>query len=290
MLPEPPRFEDSEWDRFSSDRDWLRPTFELCRHVGLLAIHLSTIGPRTPGVIEHPELEYAVIRGLINRCSRLILAAVKLAAERKHGEVIAALTRCICESAIKACWLMKRNEPGLFKRYMADGLRADLRLHDQVKSRITDRGGRDWIVEDRMLKSIAQCIELAGMTEDEVRSSKPLHDFFSICRDLDLPPEGYIAIQSMGSHTIHGSWTDLLFHYLEVDGGTFEIRDNNVQPHVNYLAVVSLEVLRTLKEYIAFSVANEASCGELAGVCDRTEKEILKVFRASVSDDYEERA
>jgi len=184
---------------------------------------------------------------------------------------------------------MEKNDPELFERYMADGLRSDLRLQDQIRARIAERGGRVLVVEDRMLKSISHCLSLTGMSEADVRSAKKMYDFNAICRDLQLSPEAYISIQHLGSHAIHGTWTDLLFNYLEPDGaGAFNIRDNVVRPEATHLIVVALEVISTLQEYLEFSVADEDARRELLNVCSRAQEKTLTIFRASVSGDYEE--
>lgn len=288
MLPTPPSFSPEEWTRFRESGDWLRPAFEGLRYVGLLSVSINSIGPDRPNTIERRSREYAVVRGLIHRCARLMLADLKLAAEKKHGEVMPALTRCICESAITARWLMVSEEPDRFERYIAGGLSSDLRLKDQIQARIAERGGEILVVEERMLRSIDRCIELAGMSETDVRSTKKMYDFATICRNLQLSPEAYVAIQRLGSHAIHGSWTDLVFHYLEENGkGGFEVRDSPVGPEVNHLVAVSLEVLSTLEEYLKFAVSREDIRTMLADVCHQAKEGILAVFRASVEGDYE---
>lgn len=288
MIPTPPRFTRREVEQLVCEGDWLVPAFEWLRFVGLLAAEVCSLSNLDPKAIRRPEIHYAVLRGLLNRCSRMILADVKLAAERRHGEVVALFTRCICESAITARWLMTRDEPELFRRYVASGLRSDLELKKNLLSNIDRRGGTALVIEERMIDSIARCLELGEMTEEEVWSTKRMYTFEAICRDLDLPPEGYTVLQRISSHAIHGSWTDLLFHYLESKGDApLGPREGVNPPDPKHLAAVALEVLAALGQYVRFMVGEAEAKEALGSVCSSSRSAILDILDIVSVDDYE---
>ena len=90
-------------------------------------------------------------------------------------------------------------------------------------------GGKKLAIESRMLDSISETISLAEMSEQDIRDAKKLPTFRDMIRELKIDDFAYTSIQRMGSHMVHGTWADLVFHYLERRENQFVPRDHEIE-------------------------------------------------------------
>ena len=176
VLPPLPEFSDHE--------NYFNVLLEWCKHVGILATHLNRINPGSHAAVKRPPIQYAILRGLINRSCRILLAMLKIATENKQGGIVMLLSRCLFESCTKVCWLIRRDNEERFLRYLADGLKAEFELREIISRNVQDRDGKSLVLEDRMLRSIQSTIAAALYTEDELKNAKKLPDMASMCREL----------------------------------------------------------------------------------------------------------
>src|SRR5262249_3797542 len=149
------------------------------------------------------------------------------------------LDRCIIESAAKIRWLCLKNDRECFVRYLADGLKKDLQLLDTIWANVATRDGQVLVIEQRMIDSITQCLAKSGLTEKEARDAAPLPDLASMYRDLELDEYYYLAFQRIGSHSVHGTWSDLYAYYLEqADDGRFYLQDHGAETQdIQYISI-----------------------------------------------------
>lgn len=202
--------------------------WEWFKHVAILAHDVACIDPSSDGFCNWPPVYLAVVRGSLHRCSRLMLSVAQLSRGSKCAETVDIINRSIVETAIRIQWLCTREDADdAFSRYLVDGLRSDLILDKYIRSKIVARNGTVHPREQRMLDSIERCLSTSGMTRETVQSATArLPRFEDLLRETGYEAHHYIAIQRMLSHAVHGSWADLIFHYIEeCDDGQFCLVD-----------------------------------------------------------------
>ena len=95
-----------------------------------------------------------------------------------------------------------------------------------------------------MIRSVERVLHLSQLSALEVVEAKKLPDLASMVRDLGIPDFYYLAIQRMGSHAVHGTWTDLLSCYLTDENGQLRPRDHDVDTEdVQFLALARFVLL-----------------------------------------------
>lgn len=203
LFPEWPIFAETDFDRAKTTGDAMPLLFEWYKWTGLVANQIASLDPSSPGYRQLPSVETAVLRGLMNRASRLMVANLRLASFHKHAEAIRLLNRSICETAVMVQWLCHSGSGEPFRRYLAKGLDAELRLKANINENIRARGGGQMLViEKRMLTAIDNLCDLAQLTEADVKSTKPLPDFASMLRTLGHDDLSYTVMQRLGSHAV----------------------------------------------------------------------------------------
>lgn len=287
QLPEPPVFSDEQIRRCRESGSFMPVMYEWYKYVCRLCIHFALISRESPAVRDLPAIQYSVITGLLNRCSRLMLANLALARNGRFGETTAVLDRCIFETCVKAMWLCHKGTEDAFSRYLADGLRTEVELSAEIQENISKREGNLVLaVEDRMLKSIKRHIALAGLTEEEVIATKRFPNMADMMHDLGIERLWYVVGQRIGSHHIHGTWPSLLTHYLEEGDGSLLLRDNDCSTHPNQFVAIALLVLSAMAAYISFTFGSKEDIVPLIDVLDSIEVEILKVAHEMTKVDF----
>jgi hypothetical protein len=241
--------------------------FEWYKHVGQATILVASIRPESPGLRKIPAVHYSILVGLLNRCARLMLSNTRLSCTGRYGETTRLIDRCIVESAVKAMWLAQGLEPDRFTRFLADSTRSDLALEREIESRIQARKGAVWPIESRMLGSIARTLDLTGLDRDTLSQAKRMPDMRSVMLEVGLDERAYIGMQRMGSHAVHGTWSDLVHCYLEPDpSGRLLPRDHNVATHHTQFVMVLLMVLSANREFVGAVASNPEDVAEINSV------------------------
>jgi len=283
-----PTFPAELWDRCRKDKDFMPILFEWYKYIGGTCNILASISRKSLAIREMPALNYAILTGLLNRCSRLMLSNICLSVTKKYGETIMLLDRSIYESAVTVQWLCYKDSNDCFQRYLADGIKSDLKLKNNIQQNIAERGGGTLVIEKQMLTSIQTCIDSTTLSERQILQMKPLPDLWSMCRDVGLSEKFYIGTQRMGSHEVHGTWTALRFHYLRQDtDGEYCLRDHDVRPHENQFMVMPLVILDTLKRFIEYIVPNPTHREPIESILAETRTEMLKLTHEITSSDFE---
>lgn len=136
-----------------------------------------------------------------------------------------------------------------FNRYLKDNLKGDLELEQIIQKNISNRGNEKLVIERRMLNSIKRTFKRARFDKEEMKHHKSLPNFRQICENVGLGDLGYVTIQRMGSHAIHGTWYDLLTNYIKFKDGEFSLRDNiDSKPQENYFTQINILLIEALKE------------------------------------------
>jgi len=286
LFPDPPAFAETDFDRVKATGDAMPILFKWYKWTGLVANQIASLDPASLGYRKLPDVEVAVLRGLMNRVSRLMVANLRLAALHKHAEAVVLLNRSIGETAIIVQWLCHGGSGDPFRRYLAKGLEAELRLKNNIETNIRARNGQPLVIEKRMLAAISKLLDLAHLTENEVESTKRLPDFASMLHALGHDDLSYTVMQRLGSHAVHGTWPDLLFHYLEVENDAFVLTDNVIRVEGTEFVASATVVLEAVAALARFVVSDEEFATEIAQVAQDAIGEIVRIHRLTNGDDY----
>lgn len=208
MLPTPPRFTEEELARCREAGDFCPLLFEWYKFTSALCNFYACLQVDSPAVTAPPPRDYAVLVGLLNRMSRLMFSNVALSHEGLFGETTAIIDRCIFESAIKLIWLCETNDQDRFDRFVADGLKTELKFREKIQATIAGRGVA-LAIETRMLESIERHIQSSGMDAASIAASQKLLDLASMISAVRGDTLLYLVGQKIGSHHVHGTWPSL---------------------------------------------------------------------------------
>ena len=289
QVPDPPKFSDEQVEKCRESGDFMPMLFEWYKFVAHLCIFFALIKSESPAVREEvPPVQFAVLTGLLNRCSRLMLSNIALSHNGRFGETTALLDRCIFESCVKVRWLCHKGTDDAFKRYLADGLKTEVELSAEIRSNIAGREGNDvLVIEERMLNSIQRHMALAGLTELEISEIKKLPNTAAMISDLGHQRLMYVVGQRLGSHHVHGTWPSLLMHYLEEEDGSLVLRDHNCDTHPNQFVMIPLLVLSAMAAYIGFIFESDEDIEPMTGLLQSVEDEVLKINAELAEGDFD---
>jgi hypothetical protein len=281
IIPAPRSFPEEDIRYCQDTGDYKPILFEWYRFVASLGFVVTNIRRNSPSFRPIPAQHYHVLMGLLNRCTRLMLSNMALSHEGKFGETTAIVDRCIFESALKIIWLCKSTSQEEFTRYIADGLKTELEFKTLIKANIAANGGVPLPIEKRMLTSIGNHIAASGLTEEEVSSAKKFRDIAAIIKELGFERVFYVVGQRIGSHHVHGTWSSLLFNYLDEQEGEeqfcFKPRDHDCSTHINQFMFTPMVVLHAMSEYVQYAL-DDAEAEAFQGVFESTKEEIIKMY------------
>lgn len=288
QIPDPPKFSNEQIMKCRDSGDFMPMLFEWYKFVGQLCIFGASIQSESPAIRDFSPVQYSVLTGLLNRCSRLMLANTALSHNGRFGETTALLDRCIFESCVKVMWLCRKGTEDAFNRYLADGLKTEVELSAELRANIVAREeGRILVIEQRMLKSIDRHMALAGMTADEISETKRLPNTAAMISDLGHQRLMYVVGQRLGSHHVHGTWPSLLLHYLEEEDGSLVLRDHDCETHPNQFVMVPLLVLSAMADYFDFIFDSIEDIEAMKGLVDSVKQEILQINAEMSEGDFD---
>jgi hypothetical protein len=287
VLLDPPKFSDEQMQRCRDTGDYKPVLFEWYKFVGSLCNFMAYIRPDSPAYRAIPPQHYYVLVGLLNRCARLMLSNVALSHKGKFGETTGIVDRCIFESAIKIIWLSHNASLEEFTRYLAESLRTELEFRDRIEADIAEDGGTASRIQARMLKSIDRHIAASGLTPGEIKSTKKQRDLAAMMNELGFDRLHYIAAQRIGSHHIHGTWSGLLFHYLEDrnDDNRFVFSPSlgPCDTHINQYMFIPVIVLHALGTFVRYALTDEGA-QVVSSLFKSTEEEIMRIYTEAGED------
>lgn len=287
QLPDPPHFSDEEMQKCRESGDFMPVLFEWYKFVGHICIFFAQLKRESPAAKDILPIHFAILTGLLNRCARLMLSNIALSHNGLFGETTALLDRCIFESCLKVEWLCHKGMNESYERYLADGLKTEIALEQEIADNIAKREGKQVLnIEQRMLSSIERHINVAGLNREAIIEAKKLPDVSAMLRDLGHERLMYVVAQRLGSHHVHGTWPSLLLHYLEVDDGVFSLRDHDCETHPNQFVMTPLHVLGAVRSFIGYILKGEEAVA-IVSLLDSIQEEILKINSEMVGSDFQ---
>lgn len=283
-----PIFTNELIEECTQSRDFRPILFEWYKFVGIFCNTAASISRSSLAVKKIPSVHYAVLIGLLNRCSRLMLSNIRLSSTGKYGETTRLLDRSISESAIKVQWLCHKDNNDSFTRYLADGLKKDLILKRQIDENILNRKGKILIIEQRMLSSINRCVQLSKLSEQDIMDAKGLPNFSQMCNNLNLNDFFYTVIQRMGSHAVHGTWSDLIFNYLHNAEQEFCLKDHEIETQDAQFIIVIRILLQSIRCFLNYICPKIEEISEFIETIESVDKKIIEIQNLAWKPDFDE--
>jgi hypothetical protein len=229
-----------------------RLAFELFKESGIL---ITVAACARPSSVPLPR-DQAICAGLLVRISKFMIAVVQLVGTSKadRREVILALIRSIMESAVNCAFLITKDDPAMFDRYVQVSLAPERELYDVIQANIAARGGSILPIETRMLGAIQN---LATQSDMHIQQVPPKHqEWGGTVRDklrewMPTDAAAYAGIFRIPSHAIHGTWVDLLLHHIKPEDSGYVPKAAWSIVDARLLNPVATIALSATREYLA---------------------------------------
>lgn len=288
MFPDPPSFTQNQLDEFTKSNDFRPMLFEWYKYVGIVCNIIASISEESEDYKSIPEIHHAILIGLLNRCSRLVLANIALTHKGLYGETFQILQRSIFESSTKLIWLCYQNDNESFNRFLADGMKSDIELLEYVNNQISKRDGKVQVIEKRMITSINDVIEKTCLSVEEIKACKKLPTLSDMLKDIELKNDrlNYIVDQKIGSHSIHGTWTNLVKYYLSYENNKYVLRDHNVEVQEVQFVASSFHVLNSLISYLEYVFKEGELRQNMVGLMFDIREEIINIHKKNGKHDF----
>ncbi len=169
---------------------------------------------------------------------------------------------------------------------IASGLSPELEFEKEIAANIEANDGTQTPLEGRMLASIQRHFDAAGLTRDEVYSSKRLPDLSAMFRDIGWSRLQYVVLQRLGSHAVHGNWPSLLSDYLEqtdVQGFDFMPRGDPKDAHVNMFMTGARITLKAISAYCNIMMT-DPSRNDFEGLAQEAHELLMRDYRRAVEN------
>lgn len=287
MFPELPSFTDDILLEAKSTGDYRPILFEWYKYIGIITNIVASIQSSSESFRTMNKVHYAVLIGLLNRCSRLILSNIALSHNGLYGETFQILERCIFESSTKLIWLCIQDNDDSFNRFLSDGLKSDIELLDFINKNINERNGEVQVIEQRMISSINDVVIKSGLSIEDIRACKKLPTLSDMLKDINKEKYrlSYIVDQKMGSHSTHGTWTNLIKYYLVFENDEYKLRDHNVEiQQIQFIS--SLHVINALIAFVNYVFTDKEIIKNITGIFIEIQKEILDIYNNTRKSDF----
>jgi hypothetical protein len=226
--------------------------FELYKESSILLNLIASMAESPEEKVHGVPRNQAICVGLIIQIAKLMLGVVQLSATRNRGEVVQALNRCILEPAINLQFLVTMDTAEHYDRFVSYSFGPERELYDDIKSNIEKAGGAVKPIETRMLESIAEKCRISNVNIDEVpvKHQEWATNMRERLKAIDRA-RSYITYRSL-SHSIHGSWMQILQYNLDYDGATglFKPHPHMLNVDARILLPIATVVLDAVRTYI----------------------------------------
>lgn len=290
FIPPFPDFSESDLKEMERNEDWSPIAFEWYRYTSNLALTLSSVRQDTPRLRFISRRNYITLASLLSRCSRLMYANIALTHERKFAEASSIVDRSIFETAVKIRWLILESTTEKFDQLIASGLRTELALKKLIEKRIESNDGEMSALEERMLVSVENQIRVGQLDEKQIWGSKKLPSIESMMKSIGDSSLDYVVMQRIGSHHVHGTWSSLLTHYLQVDekdeGEEIDLSYEEHAPNIFQYISIARYVLKAIEDYANFLFLDEQHREVLRNVFDIVITELNDLTQKCRTDNH----
>jgi hypothetical protein len=223
--------------------------FDLYRETAIVLSVSTHASPVENGVLTRNQ---AICAGLLVRIVKFMTAVMQLSASTNRGEVVMTLNRSIHESELNLRFLLLKNEARFYDQFVNFSLGPEREMYDIIQRNIAKRTGKILPIEQRMLESIDRVCKASGV---EITNVDPkFRDWGGPVRNrlIALGEEDLYATHRIGSHAVHGTWVDLLFHNLKESNGGFEVVAEHSPVDSRLMLPLCEKLLQATEQYIEF--------------------------------------
>ena len=154
--------------------------------------------------------------GILVRLDKFMLATATLVkAMGRCGEVLNSLNRCQMEGAINLQLLLQRDSPEAYQDFVVMSLGPEREFYDRITANIEAHAGVRTPMEDRMLASILRVCERSGLKIEDIPVK---HQDWGGNMRAKMSESGWDGLYTAyrgASHSVHGTWVDMLMSHLE---------------------------------------------------------------------------
>ena len=231
---------------------------------------------------------WVVLVGLLTRVQRNMAGHLEYFQDDRYGDLTQILDRCLLETCVKIRWISADRTEERLRRYFEDSLRADNELFQEIQRNIASRGGTLNNIEQRMLRSIEHNVLGAGLSMNDLGTSRKLPPLATLISDIGERRFIYTVIGKISSHAVHGTWANLLYCYLEGDDvESMHPATAFPPPHVNQYVMNCLFVLDALKAYLVLNFSESEEREYLTEIITSHHQEIMELYVEVVGEDFE---
>ena len=194
----------------------------------------------------------AICAGLLVRIFKYMLSVAKLSADIEHGETVQALNRCIVESAVNLRYFLLKDEDATYDKFVKNSLVAERELYDIIQENVQARGGERLVIEQRMLNSIIETCDKAGVKPEEVnpKAGSWGGSFRDRLEALGYGWQAYTILERIPAHAIHGDWVDLVLNHLLLTQDGFEPDYDHLRTDGGLLSPIAIFVVEAARDYL----------------------------------------
>lgn len=277
-----PEFDEKTLAYCRESGDWMPVAFEWYKHAATLLYRVAELGGKDDqGLVARDNRHNAVMRGLLARSSKLMLASIALVSKARFGDVLIAIQRMAIESMVKLRWLIKMDSPEIFEQFIMTGLQPNPKIKNRIDKLAGDRGAVGQL-GDQLLATINASYEISGVTEEDVQKAKSLPNFYEMLSELGLNDQ-YLYLQGVASSQVHGDWADLIANHLEYDCDEklFSLKSTHNKPKERVCFVGITFAFHALREYIRYAVY-PVGAKVMIDLINVTEEEFNTLYRDPV--------
>ncbi len=236
---------------FTSEKDFLGLSIDILIEVASFVCVAANLYP-----IDRKEWnrDEAILGGHLVRLYKLASAMLDQATQLRR-ETTYIFARLAFECIINLRYLIKYASKSLFSSYIEHSFRHEKKLKTRILKAIKERGGEELAIESRMLDSIDKSFRISGLDPNNMTCEGPKNwgnkTIYQKADDLGLA-DLYLAVFGGPSHTIHGSWQDLLEFHLITNHQTCTFTANLEWhfPAPQVLNALSLHATLTVIDYV----------------------------------------
>lgn len=234
-----------------------------------------------PGDRKSWSLNEAILGGHIVRLYKLIIALLDQTCQKRR-ETSVVFGRMAFECVINLKFLLKNASDELFESYINHSLKHEKKLRDKINTNIQNRDGEILKIEERMLRSIDKSFEKSAVNPENFNFNDRNwggKNLYEKANDVGLEKE-YMATIGAPSHSVHGSWQELIEYNLEkTEIGFTPILDWR-RPRPQLLNLVCYQAISVTADYLKYlNLLDHSKTKEIAESLDDLLSRILTVTR-----------
>ena len=139
-----------------------------------------------------------------------------------------------------------------------------------------------------MITSINDVIEKTGLSVEEIKACKKLPTLSDMLKDIELNNDRliYIVAQKIGSHSIHGTWKNLIEYYLSYENNKYVLRDHNVKVQDIQFIESSFHVIHAIISFLKYVFKEGEIRQNMVGSMFDIREEINKIYKQNGNNDF----